>query len=243
MSKKTGCFWHFFPILMVFRSLCLSGAILAHQTSNGMFIGSWCIFCHPWDPWGRIHIDLNKNSVQTGCVDKNWRTSMIFKKFCLHKWLPCQTNILLCWIGYVQDLLELPFWCTYVINSYLLLSFINYVLTILYPRIWLSLYLILLCKGILIHLKSHRLIPWSYPPGPLTSSFCLSIESVQSFPRTTGIPGHKKKLPVFSLKHETSTERNDLFLKFDIDVRLDYYRNLSISVIKSFKIEIQISLK
>ena len=68
MSKKTAVFWHFFPILTVFRSLCLSGAILAHQTSNGMFSGSWRIFWHPWDPWGRIHIDLNKNSVQTGCV-------------------------------------------------------------------------------------------------------------------------------------------------------------------------------
>ena len=94
------------------------------------------------------------------------------------------------------------FWnCRFdVINSYLLLSFINYVLTILYPRIWLSLSLILLCKGILIHLKSHRLIPWSYPPGPLTSSFCLSIESVQSFPRTTGIPGHKKNCHTFFAK-------------------------------------------
>jgi hypothetical protein len=27
------------------------------------------IFWHPWDPWGRIHIDLNKNSVRTGCVE------------------------------------------------------------------------------------------------------------------------------------------------------------------------------
>ena len=68
MSKKTGNFWHFFPILTVFRSLCLSGAILAHQTSNGMFSRSWRIFWHPWDPWGRIHIDLNKNSVCTDCV-------------------------------------------------------------------------------------------------------------------------------------------------------------------------------
>ena len=65
---KTGVFWHFFPILTVFRSLCLSGAILAHQTSNGMFSGSWRIFWHPWDLWGQIHIDLNKNSVRTGCV-------------------------------------------------------------------------------------------------------------------------------------------------------------------------------
>ena len=68
MSRETGIFWHFFPILMVFRSLCLSRAILAHQTSNGMFSGSRRIFWCPWGPWGQIHIDLNKNSVWTGCV-------------------------------------------------------------------------------------------------------------------------------------------------------------------------------
>ena len=28
------------------------------------------IFWHPWDPWERVHIDLNKNSVWTGCVYK-----------------------------------------------------------------------------------------------------------------------------------------------------------------------------
>ena len=66
--RKQVFFDIFFPILTVFRSLCLSGAILAHQTSNGMFSGSWRIFWHPWDLWGRIHIDLNKNSVWTGCV-------------------------------------------------------------------------------------------------------------------------------------------------------------------------------
>ena len=26
------------------------------------------IFWHPWNPWERIHIDLNKNCVRTGCV-------------------------------------------------------------------------------------------------------------------------------------------------------------------------------
>ena len=33
------------------------GAIFAHQTSNGMFSGPRRIFWHPWDPWGRIHIE------------------------------------------------------------------------------------------------------------------------------------------------------------------------------------------
>ena len=27
------------------------------------------IFWHPWDPCGRIHIDLNKDSVWTGFVE------------------------------------------------------------------------------------------------------------------------------------------------------------------------------
>ena len=66
--RKQVFFDIFFPILMVFWSLCLSGAILAHQTSNGMFSGSWRIFWHPWNPWGRIHIDLNKKSGWTGYV-------------------------------------------------------------------------------------------------------------------------------------------------------------------------------
>ena len=64
MTKIT-CFLRHFQIFFNF------GAILAHQISNGMFSGSWRIFWHPWDLWGRIHIDLNKNSVWTGCVKKN----------------------------------------------------------------------------------------------------------------------------------------------------------------------------
>ena len=56
---------------MIFQRLCLLEAILAHQTSNGMFSGSWLIFWHPRDLWGRIHIDLNKNSVWT-----SWRKGL-----------------------------------------------------------------------------------------------------------------------------------------------------------------------
>ena len=37
-----GLFWIFLNL----------GAILAQQTSTGMFSGSWCIFWHPWDLWG-----------------------------------------------------------------------------------------------------------------------------------------------------------------------------------------------
>ena len=49
MSKNT-CFPRLFQIYFNL------GAILAHQTSNGMFSGSWSIFWHLWDPWRRIHI-------------------------------------------------------------------------------------------------------------------------------------------------------------------------------------------
>ena len=48
MSKNT-CFLRLFWIFFNLR------AILACQTSCGMFSGSWRIFWHPWDPWGRIH--------------------------------------------------------------------------------------------------------------------------------------------------------------------------------------------
>ena len=48
MSKKP-CF------LRLFRIFFNLGAILAHQTSTGMFSGSWRIFWHPWDPWGRVN--------------------------------------------------------------------------------------------------------------------------------------------------------------------------------------------
>ena len=66
--KKTGFFWHFFSILMIFRSLCLLGAILAQKLDTFFCSIFLWIFWHPWDPWERVHIDLNKNSVQTGCV-------------------------------------------------------------------------------------------------------------------------------------------------------------------------------
>ena len=48
MSKKP-CFLRYFRIFFNF------GGILAHQTSTGMFSGSWRIFWHPWDPWGRVN--------------------------------------------------------------------------------------------------------------------------------------------------------------------------------------------
>ena len=53
---------------MVFWSLCFWGAILAQKLNSFICEKKILIFWHPWDPWGRIHIDLNKNSVRTGCV-------------------------------------------------------------------------------------------------------------------------------------------------------------------------------
>ena len=48
-SQKKPC------LLRPFQMFFNLGAILAHQTSTGMFSGSWRIFWHPWDPWGRIN--------------------------------------------------------------------------------------------------------------------------------------------------------------------------------------------
>ena len=48
MSNKLsflGLFWIFLNL----------GAILAQQTSTGMFSGSWRIFWYPWDLWERIN--------------------------------------------------------------------------------------------------------------------------------------------------------------------------------------------
>ena len=45
------------------------------------------IFRHPWDPWGCVHIDLNKNNVRTGCVimkrslDQLWLPSKIYTRY------------------------------------------------------------------------------------------------------------------------------------------------------------------
>ena len=55
---------------MIFRSLCLSGAKLAQKLNSFICKKINLIFWHPWDPWGRVHIDLDKNSVQTGCVQR-----------------------------------------------------------------------------------------------------------------------------------------------------------------------------
>ena len=48
MSKKPCLFKNFWIIFDL-------GAILVHQTSNGMFSRSWRIFWHPWHPWGRVN--------------------------------------------------------------------------------------------------------------------------------------------------------------------------------------------
>ena len=52
----------FFSILTIFRSFLNSGSILA-QKLNNFICKKKSDYWHPWDPWGRVHIDLNKNSV------------------------------------------------------------------------------------------------------------------------------------------------------------------------------------
>ena len=56
MSKK-ACFLRLFRIFFNF------GAILVHQTSNGVFSGFWPFFWRPWGLWGLIHVeDISNNS-------------------------------------------------------------------------------------------------------------------------------------------------------------------------------------
>jgi hypothetical protein len=52
LKKKMSKNPWFLRLFQIFFKL---GAILAHQTSNGMFSGSWQIFWHPWGPWGRVN--------------------------------------------------------------------------------------------------------------------------------------------------------------------------------------------
>ena len=61
MSKNT-CFHRLFQI---FFNL---GAILAHQTSNGMFSEWWHFVWHPWGPWMRVNSRKKGFSGQTATV-------------------------------------------------------------------------------------------------------------------------------------------------------------------------------
>ena len=47
-------------IVWIEKKLCNLGSILAHQTSKFKFNGSWRIFWHSWDPWGRINSGDNR---------------------------------------------------------------------------------------------------------------------------------------------------------------------------------------
>ena len=75
--RKQGFFDIFFSIFMIFQSLCLFGAILAQKLNSFICRKKNLIFWHPWDPWERVHIDLNKNSVQTGgVIERLWTSKM-----------------------------------------------------------------------------------------------------------------------------------------------------------------------
>ena len=71
-NVKKPCF------LRVFQIFFNLGAILAHQTSNGMFSGPWRIFRHPRDPWGRIHIEYIKVLVFVFNISECWRPLQLF---------------------------------------------------------------------------------------------------------------------------------------------------------------------
>ena len=70
--EKKNCF------LRVFQIFFNLGALLVHQTSNGMFSGPWRIFWHPRDPWGRIHIDCIKVLVIVFNISERWLPLQLF---------------------------------------------------------------------------------------------------------------------------------------------------------------------
>ena len=65
----------FYRVFWIFFNL---EAILAHQTSNGMFSVPWLIFWHPRDPWGRIHIEYIKVLVFVFDISEWWRPLQLF---------------------------------------------------------------------------------------------------------------------------------------------------------------------
>ena len=71
-KSKNSCF------LRVFQIFFNLGAILVHQTSNDVFSGPWCIFWHPRDPWGQIHIEYIKVLVFVFDISEWWRPLQLF---------------------------------------------------------------------------------------------------------------------------------------------------------------------
>ena len=47
------------------------------------------IFWHPWDPWGCVHIDLNKNSVRSGCVSPSVISHCVYSTHCECSFVLC----------------------------------------------------------------------------------------------------------------------------------------------------------
>ena len=65
--RKQGFFDIYFQFWWFFEVCAFIG-----QKLNTFICKKNLIIWHPWDPWEQIHIDLNKNSVRTGCVPSWW---------------------------------------------------------------------------------------------------------------------------------------------------------------------------
>ena len=63
--RKQGFFYNFDG----FSKFVSFGGNISTKTQQFYLRKKNLIFWHPWDPWGRIRIDLNKNSDRTGCVN------------------------------------------------------------------------------------------------------------------------------------------------------------------------------
>ena len=80
-SKRIqGVFDRFSCFNEVFWSLFNLNWILAQKHIKVFILIPLRFFWHPWCPWGRVHIDLSKNSVQSGCMPlPSYRDDIVYE--------------------------------------------------------------------------------------------------------------------------------------------------------------------